>query len=227
MPKPTRPTSATMRDSVPMPSRYAHLHPDDGACLMEAVSLLAGGRFTDSPRCTHPALATLARMVNDCVGDSARPLLWPLAADLSCAYPAGRDYAPWLVGMAVQAARETRPDSRLLEMRQATCARRAARLAGADIPTPLGPFLDRLWWRGPGRHHLEHALRVLARAPDAERRLIRLLHTALSYQRPVLRTPPSSGLRPGAPQAHEARARRDDVGCSQPGAAGDSAFTGR
>jgi hypothetical protein len=32
---------------------------------MEYVSVLAGERFGDRPRCTHPALALLARMVND------------------------------------------------------------------------------------------------------------------------------------------------------------------
>ncbi|NEE12751.1 hypothetical protein G3M58_40655, partial [Streptomyces sp. SID7499] len=89
---------AGVPDCLPVPGRFAHLDPDDGACLMEAAALLSSGRFTDSPPGTHPALAALARVVNDSVGDDARLALWPLAADLADARPAGRDYAPLLVG---------------------------------------------------------------------------------------------------------------------------------
>ena len=50
---------------------------------MEYVSVLAGGKFTDHPRCTHPALATLARLVNDWIDDDeARSELALLAPDL-------------------------------------------------------------------------------------------------------------------------------------------------
>jgi len=50
---------------------------------MEYVSVLAGAPFSDHPRCTHPALAALARMVNDAVRDDAvRSELALLAPDL-------------------------------------------------------------------------------------------------------------------------------------------------
>jgi hypothetical protein len=50
---------------------------------MEYVSVLAGAPFTDHPRCTHPALATLARLVNDWIDDDrARSELGRLAPDL-------------------------------------------------------------------------------------------------------------------------------------------------
>ena len=91
----SRESPAGVPDGLPVPGRFAHLHPDDGACLMEAAALLSCGRFTDSPAGTHPALAALARVVNDSVGDDARYALWPLAADLADTHPAGRDYAPW------------------------------------------------------------------------------------------------------------------------------------
>jgi hypothetical protein len=42
---------------------------------MEWASLLAGERWSDHPRCTHPALAHLARRVNDTVADAARQRL--------------------------------------------------------------------------------------------------------------------------------------------------------
>ena len=55
-------------EGVPVPSRYAHLDPSSGGCLMEIVSVLAGERFSDAPRCTHPALGGLvARLVNDVI----------------------------------------------------------------------------------------------------------------------------------------------------------------
>ncbi|MGH3782887.1 MAG: hypothetical protein ACRDRO_20265 [Pseudonocardiaceae bacterium] len=50
---------------------------------MEYVSVLAGEKFTDHPRCTHPALATRARLVNDWIDDDkARRELALLAPDL-------------------------------------------------------------------------------------------------------------------------------------------------
>jgi hypothetical protein len=69
-------------DGLPVLGAGAHLAPEDGVCLMEYVSVLAGQRFTDSPRCTGPTLAFLARLVNDTVDDGDRGLLAPLAAEL-------------------------------------------------------------------------------------------------------------------------------------------------
>ena len=40
---------------------------------MEMASFLAGERWSDHPKCTHPLLASLARMVNDCLTDADRP----------------------------------------------------------------------------------------------------------------------------------------------------------
>lgn len=42
---------------------------------MEYASFLAGERWTDHPRCTHPLLAGVARCVNDHISDTARPRL--------------------------------------------------------------------------------------------------------------------------------------------------------
>jgi hypothetical protein len=162
-----------------MPGRFAHLHPDDGACLMEAAALLGPGRFTDSPPGTHPALAALARVVNDSVGDGTRYALWPLAADLAHARPD----EPLLVGMVVHAAGELRPASRGLNRGGHACRRRAERLAGAGAGGLPGRVVDLLWWRGPGRRLLERALRVLCAAPDADERLSRLLRQAVAGAR--------------------------------------------
>jgi len=70
-------------DQLPILQRGRHRRPEDGACVMEYVSVLAGCTFTDHPRCTHPALATLARLVNDWIDDDqSRSELALLAPDL-------------------------------------------------------------------------------------------------------------------------------------------------
>lgn len=65
-------------ESIPVLSRGRHRSPRRGACFMEMASLLAGQRWSDHPRCTHPLLAALARMVNDCTSDARRSELAPL-----------------------------------------------------------------------------------------------------------------------------------------------------
>jgi hypothetical protein len=77
------PSAPRVPDQLPVLTRGWHRGPTDGACVMEYVSVLAGGRFTDHPRCTPPALAALARLVNDrIVDDNVRSRLALLAPDL-------------------------------------------------------------------------------------------------------------------------------------------------
>jgi len=45
---------------------------------MEFASYLAGERWSDHPACTHPALASLARAVNDTTTDAGRSTLAPM-----------------------------------------------------------------------------------------------------------------------------------------------------
>jgi hypothetical protein len=54
---------------------------------MEYVSVLAGGPFTDAPKCTDRTLAVVARAVNDYSGDAMRQRLAVLASDLTVAGP--------------------------------------------------------------------------------------------------------------------------------------------
>jgi hypothetical protein len=75
--------------ALPILSRGKHRRPRHGACLMEYTSVLAGERFSDSPRCTDPTLAAIARCVNDYSSDAARQRIAPLAADLTTATGAG------------------------------------------------------------------------------------------------------------------------------------------
>src|SRR5665647_3590477 len=60
---------------MPVLSRGKHRTPRTGGCFMEFASYLAGEAWSDHPACTHPMLASLARMVNDCTSDDARSRL--------------------------------------------------------------------------------------------------------------------------------------------------------
>ena len=63
---------ADVPDLVPQLSRGKHRSPRKGACFMELASYLAGERWSDRPACTHPLLASLARLVNDHTSDGGR-----------------------------------------------------------------------------------------------------------------------------------------------------------
>lgn len=52
-------------DGLPVLTRGRHTGPEEGACLMEYVSILAGEQFTDHPACVEPLLIRLAWAVND------------------------------------------------------------------------------------------------------------------------------------------------------------------
>jgi hypothetical protein len=67
-----RKASADPPDLVPILSRGKHRSPRKGACFMEMASYLAGERWSDHPRCTHPLLASVARLVNDVTSDANR-----------------------------------------------------------------------------------------------------------------------------------------------------------
>ena len=66
-------STVDLPDLVPVLSAGRHRNPRKGACFMEMASFLAGEKWSDHPSCTHPLLASLARMVNDCLGDEDRP----------------------------------------------------------------------------------------------------------------------------------------------------------
>lgn len=65
----------TAPELLPVLSRGKHRNSRKGACFMEMASVLAGERWSDHPRCTHPLLGELARHVNDCTSDTNRQQL--------------------------------------------------------------------------------------------------------------------------------------------------------
>lgn len=70
-------SNARPADLMPLLSSGRHRSPRQGACFMEFASYLAGERWSDHPRCTHPALASLARSINDLTSDAERTALLP------------------------------------------------------------------------------------------------------------------------------------------------------
>lgn len=68
-------------DGMPELSPGLHRNINEGACIMEYVSVLAGERFSDHPKCVLPVLASVARIVNDRISDAGRARLAPLAPD--------------------------------------------------------------------------------------------------------------------------------------------------
>lgn len=73
-----RVTPLRLPHSMPVLSRGRHRNARRGACFMEFASYLAGEKWSDHPSCTHPALATIARLVNDWTSDVGRSRLAPL-----------------------------------------------------------------------------------------------------------------------------------------------------
>ena len=80
-----------MFDFMPVLSSGAHNSPQDGACVMEYISLLAGEDWSDTPSCTHPALAKAAQIVNDRLYNNNRYLIVPLIGRLFGTADVGTD----------------------------------------------------------------------------------------------------------------------------------------
>lgn len=154
----------------PYLTRGQHLDPAEGRCVMEQVALVAGEGHTDRPRCTHPAVATVARVVNDELDDLARQELLELVPRLvGLAGEPGVDdrVSPRVVLAVVAAASRSGAGGHGLARHAARARRRLARSAepGTAAPEPSGAVAHLGRWiaaaayrRGP----LEHAVGAAA-----------------------------------------------------------------
>jgi hypothetical protein len=61
-------------------SRGNHKSPQEGACVMELASMLAGEPFSDHPATACPVIASLLRTYNDVLDDEPRQELYGYAA---------------------------------------------------------------------------------------------------------------------------------------------------
>src|SRR4051794_3252337 len=63
-------------------SRGKHASPDQGVCVMELASMLAGEPFSDSPHCVSPVIGGFLRTYNDGIDDRLRQDLYRFAAEV-------------------------------------------------------------------------------------------------------------------------------------------------
>jgi hypothetical protein len=61
-------------------SRGKHASPEEGACVMELASMLAGEPFSDQPASVSPVVGALLRAYNDALDDERRQELYVCAA---------------------------------------------------------------------------------------------------------------------------------------------------
>jgi hypothetical protein len=61
-------------------SKGKHSTPEDGACVMELASMLAGEPFTDHPATVCPVIASFLRSYNDAIDDGRRQALYDCAS---------------------------------------------------------------------------------------------------------------------------------------------------
>jgi hypothetical protein len=62
--------------------RGRHSSPEQGACVVELASMLAGEPFSDHPRSVCPVIAAYMRALNDGLGDAERQELYAYAAEI-------------------------------------------------------------------------------------------------------------------------------------------------
>jgi hypothetical protein len=148
---------------MPVLSRGKHRSPRSGACFMEFASYLAGERWSDHPRCTHPLLAELARVVNDCTSDQQRSKLAGLI--------------PSVIGLTSQ---DVRVDARMA----LHCARVALPVVSAERQEVLAVSVfaaERVLADLDGRPAgslQEQSVRVLQQVPQATRWANRFIREA-------------------------------------------------
>jgi hypothetical protein len=160
-----------MRQPPDRPSQLsigAHLSPDDGACLMELVSAVAGEPWTDAPRCTHALVAHVARLVNDASSDVGRaqllrylPMLAQARNDEYSVYPR--------IALACTSMGLRNHPSALLAYLHDAARRQLAAEADVSRRRRFVRLRRSLYRRGPAHRAIEAAVAGAAVLPTAER----------------------------------------------------------
>jgi hypothetical protein len=165
-------------NGLPVLSSGAHLAPEDGACLMEYVSVVAGERFTDAPRCTDPMLALLARLVNDATSDGGRGRLGSLAPALAAAPRTDALGSAELVLSTVLRVQAAVEGPRRLDRHVRGARRHLHRtIARVQAGRRVG-WSELLHRRGSGRHRLVSAVDATSALPEPVRDAV--LHAVLA-----------------------------------------------
>lgn len=134
-------------EGLPRLARGRHAGPQDGACVMELTSILAGECFSDHPRCTHPVLAAVARAVNDTVSDSRRDTLTRFVPDLIGTATVGFPGDASVVAAVADRALRVEPKSRLARRTAARAARQLRRQRDPRVALRIVAALTRRHYR--------------------------------------------------------------------------------
>jgi hypothetical protein len=156
-------------DGLPQLQAGAHRTAQQGACLMEYVSVLAGTGFGDHPRCTDPTLAALARLVNDACSDEGRPALARFAPALVATPPAGPEGTAAVALAAVDAACTAAGEPAGLVRLRRRAERRLELVTGSGTRAGLARWMDPLHRLGPARNRIGVAVARMGALPDGRR----------------------------------------------------------
>ena len=142
-----------------------HHGPDDGACVMELASMLAGEPFSDRPASVCPVIAAFLRSYNDHADDATRQKLYRCAA--------------LAIGTRADDETERRRAKRCRDWARATCS-----------PPPMHVrILHRLFKaQGPDVDGVYAARAALATdEPGTQRRVLALFDELVALGRPKRR----------------------------------------
>lgn len=159
-------------------SKGKHISPEDGACVMELASMLAGEPFSDHPACACPVIGSFLRAYNDSLDDERRQDLYAYAAKIVGSRCTG----------AVQRARAERLAEWELELRRRRFARRMLPERLRDVGLRRRHALDAV-----GTHAV-HAIRKHSDVTHAE--ALGLIDELLAMG---TREPARTDVRPGNP----------------------------
>jgi len=165
----------------------SHLAPEDGVCLMEAVSDFAGLPWSDEPACTHPLVAHLARLVNDASSDDGRSRLAAFVPRLAAAAGDETTYAR-VPRVCAEVALRWRRSLLLAHLGRLADAEIRREVTARGLGRPRSTLLaSRVYRRGPAYRTVEAAVasaRVF-RGEERDRALADLLDAVLAGGLPV------------------------------------------
>lgn len=215
----------TIPEGVPVLSRGSHRNPRKGACFMEMASYLAGERWSDHPRCTHPLLASMARCINDAVDDGTRQEFTQLIPGVVGLNPSDTRVVPVLVRQAALAGLPVAAEEvqHVMALALLTAEQTIATLAGrpaeplsaqarqALTAAPASERWARRFISGSGirqrpiRSSVAPTVTALAIsgiahacAPDTDRRLAALLRAAIDETRALMPADVPAGSAPAS-----------------------------
>lgn len=158
-----------------------HLEPAEGGCFMEYASLLAGEGWSDHPRCTHPALAQLARLVNDAAPPAVRQRLTLLVPDVIGLNRTSAALTPQLVTLCIDSMHRPGRPQWAWSVQRRWAARRVAAAARSGWSARWCALTDPAYRGGPAQRLMTQAVQQAAKdTPATGERLIGLLAEAIA-----------------------------------------------